>query len=176
MNLLEKLYQYFKPKSENKSTPSYYYTSLEDLPLSIFFKILDTGKIDLLCYAGVAEKGVIDEIWQTLYGEYSKLFGRNEAYHFYLADKKRLIILEIDHALTKDRRLMNKIELIKTQIEAYEKENFKEEKSDHLKTVAVVEKYMNFSLDLDSISVARFYKYIELMNNEYKAKNNGKNN
>lgn len=116
------------------------------------------------------------DVWERLYSDYSTLFGKDEAYYFYLADKKRLILLEIQYCLDQDRRTLNKIDLVRDRVEAYEKTKQSTEKTDHLKTIASLEKYLGFSIDTDKCSVLRFYKYIEVMNNEYEQIKNNRSN
>lgn len=112
----------------------------------------------------------LENLWRQLYNDYQKDFGTNTDFFEYLANLKRLLIAEIDFALTQNRKLLNKIDILTEDINAYLK-TLEGERIHSLKIVAIIEKYLGFSIDLNTCSVVRFYKYIELMNEEIEKNN-----
>lgn len=150
-------------KSESRKI----YNSLNNLPIGLFFRILETANLELLIIKGKFEAQDLEETWKELYLDYQNKFGRNTEFDEFVSNLKNLIILEIDYALTKNRVLLNDIEILKIDIEEYQK-SLESEKQDNLKVVALIEKYLGFSIDLETCSVTRFYKYIEILNDENK--------
>jgi hypothetical protein len=59
-----------------------YYKDCSELPVGIFFKILETQDISLLCYYG--KKKDLTEVWEAIIKEYEQLTGSPE-YSTYLA-------------------------------------------------------------------------------------------
>jgi len=148
-------------KSESKEI----YNSLNNLPIGLFFRILETANIDLLVIKGKFEPKDVEDTWKELYLDYQNKFGRNTEFDEYVSNLKKLIILEIDFALTQRRVLLNDIEMLTIDIDEYLK-TLSNEKQDNMKVVALIEKYLGFSIDLETCSVTRFYKYIEILNEE----------
>lgn len=59
-----------------------YYKDCSELPVGIFFKILETQDLSLLCYKG--KKKGLQEVWESIIKEYEQLTGIPE-YSTYLA-------------------------------------------------------------------------------------------
>lgn len=59
-----------------------YYKDCSELPVGVFFKILETQDLNLLCYKG--KKKGLDPIWEAIIKEYEQLTGSPE-YSTYLA-------------------------------------------------------------------------------------------
>lgn len=59
-----------------------YYKDCSELPVGVFFKILETQDVNLLCYSG--KKKGLTEIWEAIIKEYEILTGSPE-YSTYLA-------------------------------------------------------------------------------------------
>jgi len=148
-------------KSESKEI----YNSLNNLPIGLFFRILETANIDLLVIKGKVATKEVEDTWKELYLDYQNKFGRNTEFDEYVSNLKKLIMLEIDFALTHRRVLLNDIEMLTIDIDEYLK-TLSNEKQDNMKVVALIEKYLGFSIDLETCSVTRFYKYIEILNEE----------
>ncbi|MNE22159.1 hypothetical protein D3C80_1153490 [compost metagenome] len=58
---------------KNRITPSVYYWKCNDLPLSIFLKVLLTGDVGLLTISGKPTKEELDEAFQSIHEEYLSL-------------------------------------------------------------------------------------------------------
>ena len=59
-----------------------YYSNCSELPIGIFFKILETKDLTLLCYRGI--KKDLKDVWESIIREYEELTGSPE-YSNYLS-------------------------------------------------------------------------------------------
>lgn len=54
------------------------YSSCSELPIGVFFRILETNNLMLLCHKGKAKQDQVDKIWESIIKEYEVLTGKPE--------------------------------------------------------------------------------------------------
>lgn len=138
------------------------YTSIDDLPIKIWFKIHDTGDLSILCLNEPIYFDGLELIFEKIYNEFIEKFGFSDEYLSDLASKKRLANLQADLIITGQRHF-------KTMI-AIEKEIMKQNALDYQKndldsTLAKMSKYYGFKLSSRDLTVTEYYSYINNITN-----------
>lgn len=133
------------------------YKDLDDLPASVWYKIIQTGDKSLLKKDAryVMREEDIDEKWMDLQDEYYEEFGTSPETQEYLYKANRLKNLYLDFVITEDRKLLNEINMLEKDLEPPKEGD--EPKVDFYSTVDKVEVIRKFQLDLDKISTKRWY-------------------
>lgn len=103
---------------------------------------------------------------ELLHQDYFNVFGVSDDFLSYFDAQKELLELEIERAITKDKFLGTRINLIKIELQ---KKNLNKRKSDVYEVKGYVEKYLQTHLNPKITTVREFYSYLDLMK-----KNNGK--
>lgn len=97
--------------------------------------------------------------------QYVNIFGISESYEELLVIKKKLILAEIDFAITGNRVLLNYVNIHKHELEALEK--IPETKEDEFKLIASVQKYTGLNIDPTTFSTRLFFNHIIMAKEEY---------
>lgn len=103
---------------------------------------------------------------ERLHQNYFDIFGVSDEFLNYFDAQKELLELEIERALTGDRFLGTRINLIKIELQ---KKSADKRKSDVYEVKGYIDKYLQTRLDPKTTTVREFYSYLDLMK-----KNNGK--
>ena len=146
--------------------PTSYYSnfwlSIEDMPISCWMKIIETGDLKYLFKNGkgrVSERCI--EHWQNLQQQYIDEFGLDENYKKILRLEAKLISLNCDFVLTRDRHLLNLIKITEFDI----KGSKQGESMKFYQMLDLVEKYKGFAIDPDNYSVKKWYYTLKNMSN-----------
>jgi len=124
------------------------------MPINNWRLILETGDLK---YLFKSKKGRVSkrcvEHWDTLQQEYLDEFGIEENYKQILRLEKKLMNLNLDYVITRDRFLFNVIKITEGEIALIKQgEGVKfYEMLDH------VEKYKGFAIDPETYSVKKWY-------------------
>jgi len=124
------------------------------MPINNWRLILETGDLKYLFKSrkGRVSNRCIDH-WDTLQQEYLDEFGIEESYKQILRLEKKLLNLNLDFVIERDRFLLNMIKITEADIKALKSEESVKfyEMLDH------VEKYKGFAIDPDKYSVKKWY-------------------
>ena len=130
------------------------WVDLEEMPINNWRLILETGDLKYLFKSrkGRVSKRCIEH-WDVLQQEYLDEFGLEESYKQILRLENKLLNLNLDFVIGRDRFLLNVIKITEADISALrEGESVKfYEMLDH------VEKYKGFAIDPDNYSVKKWY-------------------
>ena len=130
------------------------WADLEEMPINNWRLILETGDLK---YLFKSRKGRVSnrciEHWDTLQQEYLDEFGIEESYKQILRLEKKLLNLNLDFVIERNRFLLNMIKITEADIKALKSEESVKfyEMLDH------VEKYKGFAIDPDKYSVKKWY-------------------
>jgi hypothetical protein len=106
----------------------------------------------------------ITETIDSLLDSYNEIFGFNKQFKNVLRMRIRAHKLRQRYIQTGQRSLINDIDQIEHEIEAYQKRFKNEEKTDFDKQIIRIENWRGFKIDLKNTSVREFFAIIE----EYK--------
>jgi len=145
------------------------YDGLEDLPIFNWWKI-SSGEYK---YAQKEIKDIdaTDELIETIekwQQDFFDRYGISDDFEDYFETQKEILELQCDLALTKDRFLNTKINLLKQKLKA--KQDYRR-KGEEYELKAYLDKFMGVQIDAKKTSVVEYYGYLDLMKKEYK---NGK--
>jgi len=142
------------------------WSSIESMPIHNWIKILETGDLKYLFKKSkgrVTQR--IDDHWVDLQQEYIDEFGLEEGYKQQMRLKKKLLLLNIELTLTKERHLLNIIKITEADLSSDNQKKALKfyEMLDH------VEKYKGFSIDPYKTSVVKWYYSLKNMGSNGKA-------
>lgn len=154
-----------KNTSDGTKTTSFLdkvYTSIEDMPIWNWMKVLETGKLEwifITCKGRVTKK--LADHWLALQDEYMDEFGLDETFKQQLRLMEELKNLNCDLVITKDQSILNVIMMTEIDIEGLNNKKVIKfyEMIDH------VEKYKGFSIDPKTTSVMKWYYSLKNMSN-----------
>lgn len=132
------------------------FTSIEDLPVLVWFKIHETNNSKLL-YKGF--QGLFfntNKIWGQIYDEYIKRIGLNQEYLNYIDATMQIAKLEIQ--CIEDQSPINKINLTMARERLKEKETRR--RLEYGEIIATVSKNTGFSVY--KVSVWEFYSFLKI--------------
>lgn len=132
------------------------YTSIEDLPIMVWFKIHESQDLTLL-FKGYKTRFVnLQQVWKIIYDEYIQRIGLNSEYLDYLNTLKKIAMLECDCTIAP--------EPIKKTLLNMEKEKLKEKTTksggSYTEIIAQVSKTQGYPVW--KVSVLEFYSYIKI--------------
>lgn len=163
-NLLNRLF--FSTSEKNSDL----YNSLEDLPIFNWWKI-SNGEYKYLSKENkpleLTEE--VSEMIGKLQQDFFDRYGVSDDFEDYFETQKELLELQVDLAITGDRFLNTKINLIKQKLQA--KQNYKR-KGEEYELKAYLDKYLGMQINTKTTSVVEYYGYLELMKKDNR---NGKN-
>lgn len=155
-----------------KSDPIYQGFELYDwsnIPLSIWLKL--HSDLSLLVVSGKPKEEDLLNGWLEVFQGYIDQCGLSGEYKKTLDLSRRLVLLEIDYALTKKAGLKTKIKILRLEVLGLSKE-----KPDNSLEVAIIERYLKFPIDEDNIKAKKYYGYINLMKQEHERNKERGNN
>ncbi len=128
--------------------------NLEEMPINNWRLILETGDLK---YLFKSKKGRVSnrciEHWDTLQQEYLDEFGLDETYKQLLRFQNKLMQLNLDFVISRDRFLLNLIKMTEADID-----NLKSnEEIKFYDMLDHVEKYKGFAIDPDKYSTKKWY-------------------
>lgn len=141
------------------------YSSIDELPISIWFEIHKTGDVTALLkkevYLTKKRARILIDNWDSLYNQYITKFGLSDEFKSSLDDSIRLAQLQADLIITKQPHLKTLIKVEKAKIQMAEdlKERFnKPANLDNI--LAKMMKYYGVRLRSREIVVSEYYSYI----------------
>lgn len=140
--------------------------NIDEFPVGLFHKILQTGDLGLL--GGVRVK-YREDAWANLFDGYIKSCGLSETYKQYLELKSEAIDYYFKSFINGDKHFETMAEVKERQAEAIAAEN---QSADFDTLAASVSKFMGFRIDTMEVSIKEFYSYVELM--QASIKNHGR--
>ena len=149
------------------------YKDIDEMPAASWYKILETGdkshlKIDTIY--SVRDQDVEDR-WMKLQDQYYDEFGTTPELQEFLYKAHRLKDLLCEFIMTGNRQLLSEINMLEMDLEPPEEGD--EPKVNFYSTVDKVEVIRKLQLDLDKISVKRWYSILRnLRSHASKAANN----
>lgn len=152
MKFVHDLYQNLKQRYYKRRC----FTSVEDLPIMVWFKIHESQDLTLL-FKGYKTRFVnLQQVWKIIYDEYIQRIGLNGEYLDYLNALKKIAILECECTITP--------EPIKKTLLNIEKEKLKEKTTksggSYTDIIAQVSKQQGYPVW--KVSVLEFYSYIKI--------------
>lgn len=139
------------------------YNSIENMPVSVWFKINETSVLTHLIKQGVCnDTQLLIDTWGVVYAEFINYIGINGTFDKLLKLKIKKALLELDIIITDDAFIQNKLAMVNADINAIE---VKQVAPNYLDSKIMVEKAMGFHLDITKITVQEFYSYIKNIEN-----------
>jgi len=147
-----------------------YFNSIEELPIWNWWKIAETGNLIYLqrldFYDGENYSFKAQELWNKLQNEYLVEFGVTDEFRQVLELKKKWIDKKTDYLLTGERFKLTEIDIIEIELNETINDKIIVDKDD---TLIMLEQKLGRELEPKSISVKKYYKYI----NHFSKQNNG---
>lgn len=134
------------------------YTSVEDLPILLWFKIHETQDFTLL-FKGTKTRFVnVHKVWTQIYDEYIKVIGLNDEFIAFLEKLRHIGMLANECVI--DPSPINKLNYEAEKLELQEKETIKGVPYNEI--IAQVSKSQGYSVR--NVSVVEFYSYLKINN------------
>lgn len=152
------------------------YCSIDTLPVHNWFKINETNNLKWLVInhenikLNQSHSNILSVVWQQITDEFFDVFGIPDKMKKILETERDLKVMKWDLFLTGNRALLTFIEIKELQLENLSK-NVKVD--DPIETKINIEKYMRMPIDFKVMTVKEFYVYVNRINKEIKAKQNG---
>jgi hypothetical protein len=140
-----------------------HFTTIDDLPVKIWFEIHKEGDLSLLIKHGSIEYLELVNIWESLYNEYLVKFGISETLKNRLETKKRIGLLQADYIITGQKHLRTLINIEKEKLEEDNKDIKEPVKLDSI--LAKMSKYYGFKLSSRDLTTTEYYSYLENITN-----------
>ena len=152
------------------------YTTIEDLPIGNFQRIMKEGDLKYMIYKGKFKKKHIPKLekaWINCYNQYLQTFGLNKMYLLVLEQEEKIAKLICDRWI-KDLKHLNGVikheeQVLKQMILPTKgvKKSFEED-------LAIIQKHNGFVIDQKTTSVKMFFTYVKMLEkeaNEQKVRN-----
>tara|TARA_R100000655_G_C2955106_1_gene187949 strand:+ start:482 stop:976 length:495 start_codon:yes stop_codon:yes gene_type:complete len=156
------------------------YTTIEDLPIGNFQRIMKEGDLKHMIQKGKFKKKhlpKLEKAWIDCYNQYLQTFGLNKMYLLVLEQEEKIAKLICDRWI-KDLKHLNGIikheeQVLKEMILPTKgvKKSFEED-------LAIIQKHNGFVIDPKKTSVKMFFTYVKMLEkeaNEQKIRNAAKN-
>jgi len=155
------------------------YTTIEDLPIGNFQRIMKEGDLKYMIYKGKFKKKhlpKLEKAWINCYNQYLQTFGLNKMYLLVLEQEEKIAKLICDRWI-KDLKHLNGVikheeQVLKQMILPTKgvKKSFEED-------LAIIQKHNGFVIDPKKTSVKMFFTYVKMLEkeaNEQKIRNAAK--
>lgn len=152
------------------------YTTIEDLPIGNFQRIMKEGDLKYMIYKGKFKKKhlpKLEKAWIDCYNQYLQTFGLNKMYLLVLEQEEKIAKLICDRWI-KDLKHLNGVikheeQVLKQMILPTKgvKKSFEED-------LAIIQKHNGFVIDQKTTSVKMFFTYVKMLEkeaNEQKVRN-----
>jgi len=156
------------------------FTSIEDLPIENFRKIMQEGDLKHMITKGKFKKKHINQLengWINCYNQYLQTFGLNKMYILVLEQEEKIAKLMCERWI-KDLKHLNAVikheeQVLKEMIlpNKGEKKSFEED-------LIIIQKHNGFIVDPKRTSVKMFFTYVKMLekeSNEQRLKHGAKN-
>lgn len=137
------------------------YKGIEDLPISIWFKINETNNYNLLIKNRLIPFSNCEKQWIKIYDEFIARIGLNDDYKEYLETTKRIAIMQCNYILSPSPA--DKVSINRELRELEERTKGKTIKYNEI--IAHVSKMQGYRIESNKVSVWEFYGYLKLENN-----------
>jgi len=144
------------------------YTSIEDLPIGNFQRIMKEGDLKYMILKGKFKKKHIKQLengWINCYNQYLQTFGLNKMYILVLEQEEKIAQLICDRWI-KDLKHLNGVikheeQVLKQMILPTKgvKKSFEED-------LAIIQKHNGFVIDQKTTSVKMFFTYVKMLEKE----------
>lgn len=139
------------------------YQTIDDLPIYNWLKIAETNNFKWLVIRGKYTKEELEWIYELLMEEFIKTFGVSKQFKKLFNQKKKIAQLEAKYAITRKEHLKFKLKIEKEKLK--DLDPVKVEKENFFNVIKEVEKHTKRTLDEKSISVRKFYTYLNDLKN-----------
>ena len=144
------------------------YTTIEDLPIGNFQRIMKEGDLKYMIYKGKFKKKhlpKLEKAWINYYNQYLQTFGLNKMYLLVLEQEEKIAKLICDRWI-KDLKHLNGVikheeQVLKQMILPTKgvKKSFEED-------LAIIQKHNGFVIDPKKTSVKMFFTYVKMLEKE----------
>ena len=144
------------------------YTTIEDLPIGNFQRIMKEGDLKYMINKGKFKKKhlpKLEKAWINCYNQYLQTFGLNKMYLLVLEQEEKIAKLICDRWI-KDLKHLNGIikheeQLLKEMVLPTKgvKKSFEED-------LAIIQKHNGFVIDPKKTSVKMFFTYVKMLEKE----------
>jgi len=144
------------------------YTTIEDLPIGNFQRIMKEGDLKYMIQKGKFKKKhlpKLEKAWINCYNQYLQTFGLNKMYLLVLEQEEKIAKLICDRWI-KDLKHLNGIikheeQLLKEMVLPTKgvKKSFEED-------LAIIQKHNGFVIDPKKTSVKMFFTYVKMLEKE----------
>ena len=144
------------------------YTTIEDLPIGNFQRIMKEGNLKYMIIKGTFKKKHIQQLekaWINCYNQYLQTFGLNKMYLLVLDQEEKIAKLICDRWI-KDLKHLNGVikheeQVLKQMILPTKgvKKSFEED-------LAIIQKHNGFVIDQKTTSVKMFFTYVKMLEKE----------
>lgn len=156
------------------------YTTIEDLPIGNFQRIMKEGDLKYMIQKGKFKKKHIPQLekaWINCYNQYLQTFGLNKMYLLVLEQEEKIAKLICDRWI-KDLKHLNGIIKHEEQVLKEMVLPTKGVKKSFEEDLAIIQKHNGFVIDPKKTSVKMFFTYVKMLEkeaNEQKIRNASKN-
>ena len=156
------------------------YTTIEDLPIGNFQRIMKEGDLKHMIQKGKFKKKHIPQLekaWINCYNQYLQTFGLNKMYLLVLEQEEKIAKLICDRWI-KDLKHLNGIIKHEEQVLKEMVLPTKGVKKSFEEDLAIIQKHNGFVIDPKKTSVKMFFTYVKMLEkeaNEQKIRNAAKN-
>lgn len=156
------------------------YTTIEDLPIGNFQRIMKEGNLKYMINKGKFKKKHIPKLekaWINCYNQYLQTFGLNKMYLLVLEQEEKIAKLICDRWI-KDLKHLNGVIKHEEQVLKQMMLPSKGVKKSFEEDLAIIQKHNGFVIDPKTTSVKMFFTYVKMLEkeaNEQKVRNATKN-
>lgn len=140
------------------------YEGIDFLPVFNWWRVHESNDVTWILKKKklLSEKNTkkVEKIWREIYAEFIDRFGFSESFAEIIQKKKAIALLQIDKVLTGDKSIQTLINIEQIQLDKMLGDNIK---SDFLSIKTSIERSLRFHLDMQKVSVAEFYSYIQVI-------------
>ena len=144
------------------------YTTIEDLPIGNFQRIMKEGNLKHIIYKGKFKKKHIPKLekaWIDCYNQYLQTFGLNKMYLLVLEQEEKIAKLICDRWI-KDLKHLNGVIKHEEQVLKQMMLPSKGVKKSFEEDLAIIQKHNGFVIDPKKTSVKMFFTYVKMLEKE----------
>ena len=144
------------------------YTTIEDLPIGNFQRIMKEGDLKYMIYKGKFKKKhlpKLEKAWINCYNQYLQTFGLNKMYLLVLEQEEKIAKLICDRWI-KDLKHLNGVIKHEEQVLKQMMLPSKGVKKSFEEDLAIIQKHNGFVIDPKKTSVKMFFTYVKMLEKE----------
>lgn len=158
MNIFKKI---FSVENERRI-----YTSIKQLPISIWWQINYEGKFEQLVLEGSFSDDELYNSYLNLLQEYYDNFGISEEHEAFIKSKLKYTEKLADYIINQSNESKMFLEMAKIEMsELTPKEKIENEKTELFEYITNIEKAFGFQIDEDQLTTFKFYAYQKSLKN-----------